>query len=189
MKDDRDIVERILQGDTQAFNFIINNYKGRVFSLLRKMLGNSPDIEDIAQEVFIKAYNHLRDYKPENSFSAWIYRIAANHCLDELRKRKRIPDKIELEMEVAYTTTPESSYLDKERQIALNELIMELDPEQREIFLLRHKQYMSYKEIGEHLSIPISTVQMRLYRARLKLQKFIKASRKGGESLYELYES
>jgi RNA polymerase sigma factor (sigma-70 family) len=189
MQEDQEIIEQILDGDKQAFALIIDKYKGRVLALLRKMLGPSLDLQDLAQEIFIKAYNHLQEYKPEYSFSAWLYRITSNRSVDELRKRKRTPSVVGLELEVAHRDTPETSYLEKERKLALEELIMELDPDHRMVFILRHQQYLSYQEIGDQLSLPVSTVQMRLYRARMKLRKSLSTSRERGESLYEVYES
>ncbi|TBL72652.1 RNA polymerase sigma factor [Paenibacillus thalictri] len=188
MQEDQDIVKDVLGGDKQAFAFVIDKYKGQILALLRKMLGPSPDLQDIAQEVFIQAYNHLKEYKAEHSFSAWIYRIASNRCIDELRKRKRTPIAVSFEFEAAHCETPEASYLEKERNSALEKLIWELDPDHRVVFILRHQQYLSYQEIAEQLSLPVSTVQMRLYRARLKLRKSLVTSGEKGGSLYELYE-
>ncbi|SFL87138.1 RNA polymerase, sigma-24 subunit, RpoE [Paenibacillus sp. 1_12] len=187
MQEDQEIIDQILKGDKQAYALIINKYRAQVFSLLRKMLGSSPDTQDIAQEVFIKAYNHLQEYNPDYSFSAWLYRITTNQSIDELRKRKRTPNVINFEVEIAHLDTPESSYMEKERKLALEKLIMELDSDQRAVFMLRHQQYLSYEEIGEQLSLPVSTVQMRLHRARLKLRKSLNASREGG-ILNEVFE-
>ncbi|MEJ8548505.1 RNA polymerase sigma factor [Brevibacillus borstelensis] len=171
MQDDREIVERVLQGDKQAFGVIIDRYRSRVFSLLRKMLCYSQDTQDIAQGVFIRAYSHLPEYNPERSFSAWLYRIAANRCLDELRKRKRTPGITGFDFEPVHKDTPETVYLQKEREIALQELISVLDKDYRTVLVMRYLQFLSYQEIGERLSIPVSTVQMRLYRARKKLRE------------------
>jgi RNA polymerase sigma factor (sigma-70 family) len=113
-------------------------------------------------------YNHLQEYKPEYSFSAWLYRITSNRSVDELRKRKRAPNVVGFEFEVAHGDTPETGYLEKERKFALEKLIMELDQDHRSVFIIRHQQFLSYQEIGEQLSLPVSTVQMRLYRARMR---------------------
>ncbi|MDO3676681.1 RNA polymerase sigma factor [Paenibacillus ehimensis] len=189
MDNDIEIVERILNGDKQAFARIIDKYKGRVFSLLRRMLGHSPDMQDIAQEVFIKAYNHLNEYTPGHSFSAWLYRIAANRCIDELRKRKRRPDITGFDAEFMQGETPETAYLEKERRQALEQRIMELDQSQRAVFVMRYVQHLSYQEMAERLSVPISTVQMRLYRARQKLRESMSNSGVEGEFIYEVRQS
>ncbi|WP_217560558.1 RNA polymerase sigma factor [Paenibacillus sp. GbtcB18] len=188
MQDDKQLIEQILQGNKQAFGQIIDRYKARVFALLQRMLGNSPDVQDIAQEVFIKAYNHLRDYKPEHSFSAWLYRIAANRCIDELRKRKRTPLMTGMDFDPVQTVTPESVFLEKERQQALESHLMDLDPNYRDVLVMRYIQFLSYQEIGEHLCIPVSTVQMRLYRARKKLRESLKDPEAKGAFLYEVHE-
>lgn len=188
MQDDHEIIERVLQGDKQAFGEIIDRYRSKVFSLLRKMLGYSEDTQDIAQEVFLKAYNHLPEYDPKRSFSAWLYRIAANRCLDELRKRKRTPSITGIDFEPVYGDTPETVYLQKERFNAIQEQIDALDKDYRAVFVMRYLQFLSYQEIGERLAIPVSTVQMRLYRARKKLRECISDLERREGLLYGMHE-
>lgn len=188
MQNEQEIIERVLQGDKQAFGEIIDSYKVRVFSLLRKMLGHTTETQDIAQEIFIKAYSHLQEYKPGRSFSAWLYRIAVNRCVDELRKRKRTPSISGIEFELVQKETPETVYLQKEREMALGERILALDKEYRTVFILRYFQFLSYQEIGERLAIPVSTVQMRLHRARKKLRETM-SDPEGKEALgYEVQQ-
>ncbi|WP_019122625.1 RNA polymerase sigma factor [Brevibacillus massiliensis] len=187
MDDDKDLVRRVLTGDTQAYSQIIARYKQKIFALMYRMSGHPQDAQDLAQEVFIKAFYRLPQYSGEKKFSAWLYRIATNHCIDELRKKKQsatVPlDSVNARTE----TTPESIYLKKEQRDRLEEHIEKLPENYRIIFLLRHTQQLSYQEIAEILDISTNTVQVRLFRARQKLRERMATEVKGG-SACEVYD-
>ncbi|WP_429844303.1 RNA polymerase sigma factor [Brevibacillus sp. FIR094] len=89
MPEDRELIEQIQAGNHQLYSQIIHRYKGKIVTYLYKMIGNMPDAQDLAQDVFTKTFYLLKDYRPEHKFSSWLYRIASNHCLDEMRRRKR----------------------------------------------------------------------------------------------------
>ncbi|CEH31493.1 RNA polymerase [Aneurinibacillus migulanus] len=185
MSSDQELVELVLQGNKQAYNQIVDRYKGKIYSFLYGMIGRPQDAQDLAQEVFIKAYFHIQSYKPDYSFSSWLYRIATNHCLDELRKQKRVPyisqeNGSHEENSFVHHRTPESIYLEKERNAVLHKYIMELDENYRTVLVLRHIEHLSYKEISHILGVPVTTVQMRLYRVHKKLRKLLKITEKGG---------
>ncbi|MEJ8548476.1 RNA polymerase sigma factor [Brevibacillus borstelensis] len=169
MQDDQAVIEQVLQGDKEAYAQLIDKYKGKVLSLVRRMLGHS-EAEDIAQEIFMRAYTCLPDYRGECKFSTWLFRIASNRCIDELRKRKRAPVNASLETELACFLTPEAAYLEKEQHALFFRQLMALDKDYRSVLLLRYSQSLSYLEIAERLSITVEAVQMRLYRARKKLK-------------------
>ncbi|OAJ74801.1 hypothetical protein AYJ08_07430 [Brevibacillus sp. SKDU10] len=81
MQDDHELIERVLQGDKEAYTQIFDRYKARIYTFLYRMVGHPQDAQDLTQEVFIKTYYQIHSYKPQHSFSAWLYRIAANHYL------------------------------------------------------------------------------------------------------------
>ncbi len=89
MQDDNELVRLVQGGNQQAYARLVDKYKGKIFARLYRMIGQKQDAQDLAQEVFTKAYFQLEKLEPDGNFSAWLYRIAINHCLDELRKRKR----------------------------------------------------------------------------------------------------
>lgn len=183
MQDDREVIAEVLRGNKEAYALIVNKYKGKIASILQRSLGDTHEAEDIMQEVFIKAYYSLPDYRPSHSFSAWLYRIAINRGIDELRKRKRLPSVTELDAEQKdECPIPEEVYLVKEQQNALRQQMMGLDKEYRTVLELHYLQFLSYKEIGSKLSLSANTVRMRLSYARKKLrEKFGKTSQKGGD--------
>lgn len=192
MSSDQELIELVLQGNKQAYSQIVDRYKGKMYFFLYGMIGRPQDAQDLAQEVFIKAYFHIHSYKPDYSFSSWLYRIATNHCLDELRKQKRVQcirqeNGSHEEDSFAHHRTPESIYLEKERNAVLHKYIMELDESYRAVLVLRYIEHLSYKEISHILDVPVTTVQMRLYRAHKKLRKLLKITEKGGTD-HELCE-
>jgi RNA polymerase sigma factor (sigma-70 family) len=173
MEEDRVIIRRVLEGNKDSYAEIITRYHGKVSSVIRKMLGNTPDAPDIMQEIFIKTYYHLSEYKMNYDFSAWLYRIASNHCLDELRKRKRALQTTDAEIEPADRYTPEDALLGKEEQLLLRQRMLSVEEKYRVILEMRYLQSLSCEEISQQLSIPSSTVRTRLSRGRDKLREAI----------------
>lgn len=177
------IVRRVLDGDTEAFEKLVLEYEKNVYNLALRMTGNAEDAADMAQEAFIKAYNSLSGYRGDSKFSAWLYRIVSNVCLDFLRSKKRRPtvslnmeneDGEEAELEIAdVTLSPELLLEKKMTRDAVRRGLNSLPPEQRQILLLREIQGLSYEEIGEALSLEAGTVKSRIFRARKKLCEFL----------------
>ncbi|MCG7317055.1 RNA polymerase sigma factor [Brevibacillus laterosporus] len=188
MQEDEEIIEQILQGNKEIYAQIIHKYKGKVASILTKMLGHSSNMQDIVQEIFIKAYYHLPEYQSQQKFSAWLYRISINRGLDEVRKRKRTPSVIDLTFEIMDSYTPEKAYLDKEQKEFLQHLLLRVDDEYRIIIEMHYIQDLSYKEISEKLCVSMSTVRMRLSYARKKVKDEFIRMNKRGEFIYEVPE-
>ncbi|MEJ8546000.1 RNA polymerase sigma factor [Brevibacillus borstelensis] len=167
-----------------AFAQIIDKYKQSIFTFLYRMTGQQEDARDLAQEVFTKAYFHLNSYKPACKFWTWLYRIAYNHCVDELRRRRRT-ERVELtDGLLTHRMTPESVYLAKEQTAELEAQVLALPQEYRTVFLLRHTQQLSCQEISEILDIPVNLVRVRLHRARKKLRERLL---KGG-AMHEVFD-
>ncbi|MFF0829601.1 RNA polymerase sigma factor [Brevibacillus sp. NPDC003359] len=181
MLDDRELIEQIQAGNHQLYSQIIDRYKGKIVTYLYKMIGNMPDAQDLAQDVFTKTFYLLKDYRPERKFSSWLYRIASNHCLDEMRRRKRTEQTAIVEEQIVDPETPETALLYKERDTQLERSIMLLDEEYREVFVLHYLQRLSYREISERLSLTESAVQMRLFRARKEMKKSLTKTMGGGD--------
>ncbi|WP_192929630.1 RNA polymerase sigma factor [Alkaliphilus serpentinus] len=164
---DYSIVQRILEGDSNAFSEIVNNYKKAVFSLCYRMVHNQEEAEDLAQEVFIKAYNHLSKYNPQFKFSTWILKIATNTTIDFVRKKKvetlPLDEEISTKQEGA---SAEIIFFHKENKKTIEDAIKALPIEYRSLIVLFHQNGLSYNEISEHLNIPLSKVKNRLHRAR-----------------------
>lgn len=187
MQEDLALIERVRQGEQEAYAELINKYKQRVYVFLLRMLGQPQDAQDLAQEVFIKAYFQLGSFTGSSQFFTWLYRIAYNRAVDELRRRKSDKSVPLQEIELADYATPERIVLAKERTASLEKQALNLPESYRTVFLLRHTQQLSCKEIAEVLDIPPSTVQVRLHRARKKLRQFITSSEQGGD-LHEVFD-
>lgn len=174
-EEDFEAIRKILDGDKSAFTFIQNKYKARIKSLVRRMIKDPDDVDDLTQEAFIKAYNALDTFQFAYNFSAWLYRIASNSCIDFLRKKRfktvsldqPVGGEDDLYIDVPTTDmTPDIKMISKERKKILNKAINELPENYRNIIKMRHTEEMDYKEIAEQLNIPLGTVKAHLFRAR-----------------------
>ena len=193
MEEEFRIINQILSGDTSAFTTLQKKYKKIIVALIRKMIRNEDDVEDLTQETFIKAYNALKSFQFGYAFSAWLYRIASNTCIDFLRK-KRFPtislnqpisdsdDELFFEVE-DNTYVPDVNLMNLERKKILDKAINELPENYREIIQLRHEEEMDYNEISKKLDIPLGTVKAHLFRAR----KILLQSLKNHTHLFEKY--
>lgn len=176
-EDDLKAVRQILEfGDTSAFSFLQKKYTSVISSLIRRMIKDEDDVDDLTQETFIKAYNALRTFRQEYAFSSWIYRIASNNCIDFLRK-KRFPtisinkpldcsdDDLFLEIEDS-SNIPDLKVISEEKLKILNDAIDALPENYQKIIKMRHFDELDYNEIAEKLELPLGTVKAHLFRAR-----------------------
>jgi RNA polymerase sigma-70 factor (ECF subfamily) len=182
--DDISHINRFKEGDPSAFEAIVLKYQDKIYSLCRHMLGNAHDAEDAAQEVFLKAYQALPRFQPDASLYTWLYRIAANTCLDHLRKpvfeslfgpsgegEGLVHDR------ASEAPSPERLYQSKQTDRALQEGLGKLSPKLRAIIILKEIEGLSYEEIADSLAISMGTVKSRIARAREELQKVMKKFR------------
>jgi RNA polymerase sigma-70 factor (ECF subfamily) len=174
--DDIDLLLRFKDGDLSAFEDLVIEYQDKIFSLCRYMLGNPRDAEDAAQDVFIKAYQRLTDFRPEASLYTWLYRIGVNTCLDYKRKSfLRILNHSESKMtSLPGKSTPEEDYQSKETAISINRALTGLPEKLRTTIVLREIEHLSYGEIAEILDTSIGTVKSRISRARELLKAVLK---------------
>ncbi|MFD2368728.1 RNA polymerase sigma factor [Brevibacillus sp. GCM10020057] len=183
MKDDNDCVREVLAGDKEAYGFLIHKYKDKIYTLLLRMIHDAQDAQDLTQECFIKAYHYLHSFDPERKFSSWLYRIATNLCLNALQarqKNQRHPAEWDDEWLID-ESSPEAILLQKEHISEIRDVIQELPEHYRIVLLLRYLEDMSYQEISAVLEVPVSTVQVRLHRAKLNLRTRFQSSWKGGK--------
>jgi RNA polymerase sigma factor (sigma-70 family) len=188
MDEDKEWVSQVLQGNKQAYAHLIDKYKNKIYAVLLRMVHHPQDAQDLTQECFIKAYKYLHSYDSTGTFSAWLYRIAVNLCLDTLRKQARTP-AIQAETDERAITdhkSPETVYLQKESASEVHDLIRELPESYRIVLLLRYINDLSYKEISDVLDLPLHTVQVRLHRAKQKLREHFLSMWKG-EKMHEMF--
>ena len=177
------LIERVLGGETDAFEPLVTENQSRVYHLALKMLSDPEDAYDVSQEAFLKAFTSLKSFKGESSFSSWLYRIAANLCLDQLRSRKKqktaslvyLDDEAaEQELQLPDLRYEPASELERrELRRAIDAALEKLPPQSRSILLLREASGLSYSEIGRTLGLEEGTVKSRLFRARARLAKIL----------------
>jgi len=178
---EKNIIDRILQGDAHLYGEIINAYKSAVFSMCYRMVYQRQEAEDLSQEVFLKAYRSLGKYNREMKFSTWILSITRNTCIDYLRKARG--DRVPLEEGIKTREVPisaEEAYLYKEQKREIEEAIRSLPEEYRLLILLYHQQGLSYKEIANVENLPMSLVKNRLHRGRKMLKEKLGPVKKEG---------
>jgi len=166
--DDLSLVRRTIGGDRGAFGALVDRYQKPIYNVALRIVKNPEDAEDIAQTVFMKAYQKLDGFDERYRFFSWIYRIAINESLN-FSTRRRSFEALEPSMQSTVDSPEEETIkLDKEERVG--DAILELEPEDRAIVILKHFQGFSYAEIGFILNIPDKTVKSRLYTARQRLK-------------------
>jgi RNA polymerase sigma-70 factor (ECF subfamily) len=171
---DEEIARLVQSGDTELFGEIVNRYEEKIKRYGRKFLSGFEDIEDIVQDVFIKSYENIQSFDVKRKFSSWLYRIAHNEFVNALKKQKKKPlSFFNLDIILPRPSVEEiDNGMDRQKMNeVINKSIDKLDPKYREPIILYYLEELSYKEVSEVLHIPISTVGIRLKRAKEKLKK------------------
>jgi len=186
---DEQLVREFIKGDLSAFEQLVIRYEQKVYQLAYRLTGNVEDANDLAQEVFLKVYRHIGQFRGQAAFSTWLYRLVTNTFLDEARKRKRRPT-ITMSLDERIITEegdmprelpsddigPEEGYLQKELQQIIQQALAELPPQYRIVLTLREIQGHTYEEIAEIAEIKLGTVKSRISRARLALRQKLQES-------------
>lgn len=161
-----------LKGNPDAFAEIVETYQRPVFNLCYRMLGTAEDAEDASQETFLRAYNGLRSYDTQRSFSTWLLSIAAHYCIDQIRRRRMVM----LSMDQNPTINPpdpakgpEAITSQNEQQRQIQALLSTLSPQDRAAVVMLYWYDFSYQEIADALGLTVSAVKSRLHRARRDL--------------------
>ena len=179
---DEELVEDVKKGNIDAFEDIVKKYENKVYGIVFHMMKNQNEVEDLAQEVFLKVYKNLDKFKGDSSLYTWIYKITVNLCLDELKKRKNIiylDEKISVEDGEIDKVLPsnersqEELYEDKELKENLHRCINKLPDKQKMMIVLRDIKGFSYDEIAKITNNKIGTVKSQINRARLKLKELL----------------
>ena len=182
LQDDHWVVLAV-KGDEKAYSDLTQKYQKPLYFHVCKMIRNPDFAEDLVQDIFLKAFKSLKNYKNDYALSTWLYRIATNHTIDYLRKKKletlsiHADDSddthatIQLADEDSFTDEP---MIRRERKNKVHEAIDQLPEKYREVILKRHIEEKSYQEIAEEMDIPLGTVKAHIFRARELLYKYMK---------------
>ena len=174
---DAELVARVQRGDKQAFDLLVLKYQRKIMRLLSRMIRDPGEIEDVAQEAFIKAYRALPQFRGESSFYTWLYRIAINTARNWLAQNNRRPstpsaqenedgETFDATDNLTDSSNPESEMASRQIADTVNKAINDLPEELRNAIVMREIDGMSYEDIAESMSCPIGTVRSRIFRAR-----------------------
>jgi len=170
---DAELVDRYLTGDTAAFDEIMIRYERQIYRVCYRFVDNREDAMDLAQEVFIKAFEHLTTFRRESSLKTWLYRIAMNHCINHVKKHSQ--EFVEIsEYTGSIRASAQSQMEDREQREHFRRMVKQLPPKQKAILELRINEQLSYDEIAKISGRSVSTIKASVFFALEKLRKLVK---------------
>lgn len=187
---DQYYIAKVLNGDPQAYTFLVNKYKDMVFTLAVRMLRNNEEAEEVAQDAFVKAYAKLNKFKGDSKFSTWLYKVVYNTSLDKLKKLKKdalvVPIENVTERSLHTIDNALEQMQNKERTVAIQQCIALLSADERALLTLFYFDEMSLKEIAEVTATSVNNLKVKLFRSRKKLAAIIEA--KVAPEIINIYE-
>jgi len=178
---DEELIQRVQNGDQNAFGLLVRKYEHKVGFVIARYISDTHEVEDVAQETFIKAYRAIHRFRGDSAFYTWLYRIAVNTSKNYLVSQKRRPPDSDLEASEIESTgigrvmhdidTPEAGALSREIAQTVTDTLHRLPEELQQALELRELQGMSYEDIAEQMRCPLGTVRSRIFRAREAIDK------------------
>ena len=173
---DNEIISKVLSGDYQAYAGLVNRYQNYVFTLTLRMVKNREDAEEVAQDVFIKAYKYLADFKGASKFTTWLYTIVNNTSISFLRKKKleihSLDNEKVFEAAESIDSGMRANMVEQKSKLAMvNDAIGLLNPDDAQIITLFYKAEQSLEETAQILGIETNAAKVRLHRARTRLKE------------------
>lgn len=179
--DDAELIDAFKDGEKNAFNFLVRKYQKRVYWIIRKMVLDHDDADDITQEVFLKLYKSLDEFRGESKFFTYVYKIAINYSLNHLNKNKKIINR-KVDIENVYLISPERRadeiMNDTEKTKMLEEAIECLPEQQRAVFNMRYYDNLTYEEISGILNKSVGGMKANYFHAIKKIEKFLRCHKK-----------
>ncbi|HOZ70674.1 MAG TPA: sigma-70 family RNA polymerase sigma factor [Chitinophagaceae bacterium] len=177
-QNDNELISKVLRGDHLAYAGLVNRYQNYVFTLTLRLVKNREEAEEVAQDVFIKAYKYLADFRGDSKFSTWLYTIVNNTCISFLRKKKLIIHSLDDERVFAKADNQDAGFRadgveQKSRHVMVGEAISRLKPDDASIITLFYKNEQSLEEIAQVLGLEVNTAKVRLHRARARLKELM----------------
>lgn len=180
---DQQLVLRVQKGDKHAFDLLVVKYQHKILSIISRYIKDSSEMQDVAQEAFIKAYRAIGNFRGDSAFYTWIYRIAINTAKNHLVSRGRRPPATDVDAEEAEyfaggesmrdLSSPENQLMKDQLEQTVNKAINDLPEDLRTAVTLREMEGLSYEEIAEVMGCPVGTVRSRIFRAREAIDKYI----------------
>jgi RNA polymerase sigma-70 factor (ECF subfamily) len=171
---DRDLVAKALQGNQKAFRAIVERYHSTAYAVVRGVLGDSDEVDDVLQNVYIKMYRGLAGFRGESRLSTWIYQIARNEAINAARRRRPEGTPVEdVILAAREADRPDAVYGERELGRQMEAAMARLDENHRMALELRYMGERSYEEIAEAMGLPIGTVKTYIYRGKAELKKVL----------------
>jgi RNA polymerase sigma-70 factor (ECF subfamily) len=185
---DKRLIQQALGGSQAAYGELMSNYNDSIYYLVLKMVRDKEEAEDLKIEIFGKAFLKLEQYTTQFAFSTWLFRIASNHCIDFIRKKRMKTYSIDQQDEDSENGTwsldirsenkdPEEAFIHEQKIKLMRLEVTKLKEPYQELVTLRYFEELSYDEIAEQLSLPLGTVKAQLFRARAMLSEMLESSR------------
>lgn len=181
--DEIQLINKILDGNRNLYRKLVDRYAPIVFHVVRGFVDDEEEVQELAQQIFVKTYEKLESFNYQSKFSSWLYMIAKNHCRDYAKnirrgnKRFSEMDSFELESRMSQDSTTEDEIEVKEQNALLNKALDEINPEYAEAFLLKYRDDMTYKAMASRLDATVSALKVRVHRARKELKKIMEQKR------------
>jgi RNA polymerase sigma-70 factor (ECF subfamily) len=178
-KNDDQLIREVLNGEREAFRPLVDRHAPMVFSLTNRYTRRESDAEELAQEIFVKAYERLTSFDGASKFSTWLYSLARNHCLDyakNIRRKNRSLselDEYELEQQMGESDPPDERIEREERIALMEQALQEIKQEYAEAFLLKYKDQLTYQAMADRLGVTVSALKLRVHRAKKELRTFM----------------
>ncbi len=171
--EDVELVGLCQKGDIDAFDKLFYKYRDKIYRTAFRMINNQEDALDLTQEIFLKAYKNINKYNFKSQFSTWLYKLAINVCIDELRKQKKSNEVLtdEIPHNRTYNDTPEDIVLSEEQEALIWRALDLLKEKERSVLVLREMEGLSYEEIANILGCSMGRVKSRIHESREKLKK------------------
>ena len=186
---DKQLVEKVKQGDSRAFDMLVLKYQHKILGLISRYVHDADEVQDVAQEAFIKAYKALPRFRGDSQFYTWLYRIAVNTAKNHLVSRSRRPPGSDVEVEDAEyyeggaalrdIESPESALFGAELKSVVEAAISDLPDDLRAAVTLREFDGLSYEDIAEIMDCPVGTVRSRIFRAREAIDNTVRDQLEG----------
>ncbi len=182
---DKELIRRTLRGETQAFELLVRKYQQPIMNYIGRMVGDREMAVDFTQDVFVRAYSSLRSFKLRYRFTTWLFRIASNLVIDHWRKKKI--SALSMSEPAEESNRPALDVPDPEPSVArkfelaelrgrIEKALERLPPSQRELFVWRHVNGLSYEEMAEIKNLPLGTVKNRVYQAKETIRRLLEES-------------
>jgi RNA polymerase sigma-70 factor (ECF subfamily) len=170
--DETRLVAEAREGSERAFRKLVERYHPMTYSIVRAILGDRFDVEDVVQDVFVKVYGALRQFRGESKLSSWIYQIARNEALNQTRGKRPAAEPLDdAALETPIESRPDEQYRRKMLREDLERCLMEIDEEFRTVLEMRYMGEMSYAEISDATGLPMGTVKTYIHRAKIELKR------------------